>query len=120
MWRWCTAASSRTLSLASLSTLSHTHSLSLATFSPLSLHSVSHTLSLHTLLPTHTPQVCESQTQFSASQPSEDVPIFSGARGGEISKSLSRIQTSFQKLMNNISQLKYDILDVSFNPNPFA
>lgn len=57
-------------------------------------------------------EVCESQTQFSASQPSEDVPIFSGARGGEISKSLSRIQTSFQKLMNNISQLKYDILDV--------
>jgi hypothetical protein len=38
-----------------------------------------------------------------------------------ISKSLSRIQTSFQKLMNNISQLKDDMLDVTqLKPKPFV
>lgn len=55
-------------------------------------------------------EVCESQHQFTSNP--KDMPTFSGARGEEISKSLTRIQTSFQRILNNISALKYDILDV--------
>ena len=55
-------------------------------------------------------EVCESQHQFTSNP--DDNPTFSGARGEEISKSLVRIQTSFQRLIANISSLKYDILDV--------
>ena len=55
-------------------------------------------------------EVCESQHQFTRN--SGDMPTFSGAKGEEIFKNLTRIQTSFQRLISNISALKYDILDV--------
>ena len=55
-------------------------------------------------------EVCESQHQFTSNP--NDMPTFSGARGEDISKSLARIQASFQRLIGSISSLKYDILDV--------
>ena len=55
-------------------------------------------------------EVCESQHQFALS--SKDMPTFSGVRGDEIAKSLSRIQGSFQRVLAHISGLTYDILDV--------
>ena len=52
-------------------------------------------------------EVCESQHQFTSNP--DDNPTFSGARGEEISKSLVRIQTSFQRLIANISSSGYGL-----------
>ncbi|KAG2392323.1 hypothetical protein C9374_012575 [Naegleria lovaniensis] len=62
-------------------------------------------------------EVCEAQLQFGCFSVSTDnstngLPNFGGTRGPEITKSLVDIRISFQKLINDLSNLKYPILDV--------
>eukprot|EP00899_Mesostigma_viride_P014884 jgi/Mesvir1/23397/Mv21091-RA.2 len=54
-------------------------------------------------------EVCEAQTQFA---PKTELPAFGGTRGPEITKSLTDIQASFQKLVQHLRGLNYSILDV--------
>ena len=54
-------------------------------------------------------QVCDSQIQFSKSL---ELPIFGGTRGKEITKSLTEMQDTFQKLVSVLKTLPYSLLDV--------
>jgi len=53
--------------------------------------------------------ICEAEAQFS---PKNCLPPFGGNRGAEIIKSLQDIQNSFQKLIDKLRALDYQILDV--------
>lgn len=54
-------------------------------------------------------EVCEAELQFA---PKAEIPSFGGTRGPEVIKSISDIQTSFQKLVSHLKSLRYSILDV--------
>ncbi|KAL0040883.1 hypothetical protein WJX79_008591 [Trebouxia sp. C0005] len=55
-------------------------------------------------------EVCEAQLQFGTKA---ELPVFGGSRGPDISKSISDIQASFQKLIKGLQSLDYSILDVN-------
>jgi len=57
-------------------------------------------------------EVCESQIQFSQRPGDEEQFAFGGAKGAEIAKSLVDIQLSFDRLIQNLRVLQYNILDV--------
>ncbi|KAL0484096.1 dynein heavy chain, partial [Acrasis kona] len=65
-------------------------------------------------------EVCEAQTQFGSRAGSEDseysnkngLPSFGGTKGPETMKNLLEIRAKFQKLIIDLSNLKYPILDV--------
>jgi dynein heavy chain len=65
-------------------------------------------------------EVCAAQTQFGSRAGGEDsdytnkngLPSFGGTRGPEITKNLLDIRAGFQKLITDLSNLKYPILDV--------
>ncbi|BFI30788.1 dynein axonemal heavy chain [Marchantia polymorpha subsp. ruderalis] len=54
-------------------------------------------------------EVCDAQSQFSHNL---KLPAFGGARGLELTKALTDSQEIFQKLVNNLRSLSYNLLDV--------
>ncbi len=54
-------------------------------------------------------QVCDAQSQFSSKV---KLPAFAGARGLEITKSLTDSQDIFKKLVSGLQALSYNLLDV--------
>ena len=60
-------------------------------------------------------EVCEGQTQFArraAGGVTAELPVFGGAKGGEVAAQLLAIQASFEKHVATLRSLNYDILDV--------
>ena len=60
-------------------------------------------------------EVCEGQTQFArraAGGVTAELPVFGGAKGGEVAAQLLAIQASFEKHVATLRALNYDILDV--------
>ena len=60
-------------------------------------------------------EVCEGQTQFArraAGGTNAELPVFGGAKGGEVSSQLLAIQSNFEKHVATLKSLNYDILDV--------
>lgn len=61
-------------------------------------------------------EVCEAQIQFGAKGASENesgLPAFSGSKGPEITKSLLDIRQQFEKLVLELKNVNYPILDLS-------
>lgn len=54
-------------------------------------------------------QVCDGQSQYSLKVA---LPAFGGTRGPEIMKSLLELKEAFQKLVNKLRSLSYNLLDV--------
>ena len=57
-------------------------------------------------------EICEGQLQFAQRGESCVMPIFGGSRRQELTHSLNGLKVMFDKDLDNIKQLKYDILDV--------
>mmetsp|Transcript_14527 Transcript_14527/g.44830 ORF Transcript_14527/g.44830 Transcript_14527/m.44830 type:complete len:256 (-) Transcript_14527:12622-13389(-) len=60
-------------------------------------------------------EVCEGQIQFcrrSSSAKGNSLPQFGGTRGNEITKSFIEIQVQFEKQIDRLRSLEYEILDV--------
>jgi len=56
--------------------------------------------------------ICEAQLQFARKSPSINMPHFGGTKGPEITDNLMELETIFQKNLQKIRELDYDILDV--------
>eukprot|EP00727_Mastigamoeba_balamuthi_P014495 m51a1_g9670 putative dynein heavy chain axonemal (5182) ;mRNA; r:1243469-1265072 len=59
-------------------------------------------------------EVCEGQVQFARKKGAskEPIPSFGGAHGPEVTKSLTEIERSFERQVQQLKALKYGILDV--------
>ena len=56
--------------------------------------------------------ICEGQLQFARKGEGISLPKFGGSKGPEIKKNLDELQNMFQKYLEDIKYLDYDILDV--------
>lgn len=59
-------------------------------------------------------EVCDCQIHFARREEGEQtsIPLFAGARGLDIARSLLEIETVFEKHLNNLRHVKHSILDV--------
>lgn len=56
--------------------------------------------------------ICEGQLQFARKGEGISLPKFGGSKGPEIKKNLDELEAMFQKYLEDIKDLDYDILDV--------
>jgi len=57
-------------------------------------------------------EICEGQLQFALRGANCKMPVFAGTKGNEWTNSLENLKTMFDKHLNKIKALEYDILDV--------